>query len=356
MRRILLILLALAVVAESVDAQKIGVWRRGVPTTGSASSAPSSWYNSTNTKGVWLMEESSGSRANQTTGGASLSDVGTTPTTTTVADVMQGTRAIDPTGSTTEYLYCADATSGCGTTLDHASGTNAFGAWVATDSTGNLRRIIEKGTSTTTAVSDGYMLGRATGNANIQCNWDATVISGANNSIPSGTNVHVACRRDSTNGQAFLNGWPSGSAAAASAPGNNANPFRVASRSSATSANQAWDGRIDEVFYIATSPSDAQMCRIARCGYDGTYCACDGSTAYKSCVSNTDCQVHSVNGTCDLGSTSNASYGTCAGRMYGICNGGSNVDRPCTSATESSDCPSSYCKLCAAVACDNAGP
>lgn len=351
MIRLVALLLALAI-GSPAEAVPLAVKRRLYPSVGSASSAPSSWYNSTNTKGVWLMEESSGNRANQTTGGPTLSDAGTTPTTTAAGSVMQGTRALDPGAGTSEYLTWTDS----GTTLDHSSGGNAFGAWVATDATGNLRRIIEKGTSTTTAVSDGYMLGRATGNANIQCNWDSTVVSGVNNSLPASTNLHVACRKDGTNGRAFLNGHPSGTATAASAPGDNGNPFRVGSRSSAATASQQWDGRIDEVFYIATNPSDAQMCRIARCGFDGTYCACDGSTGYKTCITDADCQVHSPNGVCDRGSASNSTYGTCAGRMYGICNGGANVNLPCTSANESSDCPSSYCKLCTPVACDNAGP
>lgn len=347
--------LLVVLVALPADAVPLSVKRRLYPTTGTSSTAPTSWTGNTNTYGVWYMEESSGNRANEKSGGAALTDSGTTPTTT--SSVMQGSRALDM--DTTTRLACTDGTSGCGGTsaLDF-NGAMTIGAWASTDATGNLRRIIAKGTSTTTANSTGYMLGRATGNATAVCYWQGTGVEAAANSFPASTYIHVACRRDSTNGRPYVNGWPQGTNTAVTAGANTTSDFRIGSRADATGASQSWDGRIDEVFAIGTNASDAQICRIARCGVDGTYCLCDGSSAtnYKSCITNADCQISSSNGTCDLGSTSNASYGTCAGRMYGVCNGGSNVDKPCTSANESSDCPSSYCKLCAPVACNSSGP
>lgn len=341
--------------ASLADAGPLSVKRRLYPTTGTASSAPASWTNNTNTYGVWYMEESSGNRANQKSGGSALTDSGTTPTTTT--DVMQGSRALDM--DTTTRLACTDAACGGTTGLDF-NGPMTIGAWVSTDLTGNLRRIIAKGTSTTTANSTGYMLGRATGNATVVCYWQGTGVEAAANSFPASTYIHAACRRDSANGRPYVNGFPQGTNTAVTAGANTTGDFRIGSRSDATTAAQSWDGRIDEAFAIGTNASDAQICRIARCGMDGTYCACDGSTNYKTCITDADCKVNSVNGVCDISTGANNANtaGKCTGRMYGVCNGGANIDKPCTFLNEATDCPSSYCKLCdvSAVACNNTGP
>jgi len=346
MRRLALIALIL-LLASVAGAQSFAVQRRAWPTTGSAASQPAVWSDNANTVATWFFEESSGTRDNvQGTADRDLTDSGTTPTIT--SSVMQGDRALDFDNST--RLLCTDANCGGTSALDF-NGPMTVGCWAWTDVTGNLRRIWAKGTSTTTANTTGYMGGRPA-SGEFGCYSQATTVLASSNTFPDLKWIHVLCRRDATHTRPYVNGRPSGTNTATTAAANTAGEFRIGSRSDATGASQSWDGRIDECAAINTNASDSQICRIARCGMDGEFCACDGSTGYKSCITDVDCQQYSQKGTCDTKSGS-ATVNTCAGRMVGTCTGGADVDEPCSSDSE---CASSSCTFCTPVACNDGGP
>ena len=301
-----LILLIATLVPVFAYAQRISVFKMIPPTAGgNVGVQPSVWSDNTNTRAVWFLEED-GTTNRVSQKDNSVMELAESASISRSSTFQQGTYSNDLTG--TPYLQCTHATCGSSTQLG-IQGNYTAGCWAQPDVTSNLRRIMAKGTSTTTVNSTGYMVAR-TSSSTLQCENTTTESISSANSFPVSTWTHAVCRYDGTNIRPLINGVVSGSNVAAGAPGATTTPFRIGARADNTSTNQTWDGLLDECFVVASSLTDGQICRIARCGFDGEFCVCDDSptTAYKPCVSNWDCRDYSVYGTCNL------TDGTCSGR------------------------------------------
>jgi len=93
-------------------------------------------------------------------------------------------------------------------------------------------------------------------------------------------------------------------------------------------------GRMDEVGIADVAFTAAEICKVQRCGIDGTLCTCDSgtTTAYKTCSVDTDCR--------DLaGGGSDVSCPTCS--SIALCEGGRCRGRAST---------------CVLTTCDSAAP
>jgi hypothetical protein len=98
---------------------------------------------------------------------------------------------------------------------------------------------------------------------------------------PSGTWRHVTCRFDSAAGEltSLADGLVQSIDFIAQVAG--VDDFRIGSL---PGQDGAW-GQFDEIFFIDSALTDAQVLRVVACGIDGTLCACDrvDLAAYASC-------------------------------------------------------------------------
>jgi hypothetical protein len=279
------------------------IMRRGYPTTGTSTSQPPTWVDNANTRAVWYLEETTTTvRDNAETDAAN--DLSHSGSPTQNADAKQGSFSNE--FATGQYLECTNAN--CGTDMN-ITGVHTTGCWIYADVSSNLRRILARGTSSTTANTTGYAITRTSG-SELSCWTQNQNSDSTGNALPVSTWKHAVCAYSGTQLRPFIDGTAVGSLTTTTAPGTNTNPFRLASRSDATTANQQWDGLLDECFVIAANVAASSICRIARCGMAGEYCVCDGTTPanYKSCITDIDCKAYSDKGTCDT------TAGTCRGR------------------------------------------
>lgn len=300
-----LIILLCVLLPAVASAQRIQVIKRVTPTAGGGGSQPPIWSDNTNTRGVWFLEET-GTTDRDNAQGTATRDLAESTSFNNDTSAKQGTYSNSFTAG--PYLECTDANCGGTSALD-LTGAYTIGCWVYPTSSSNLRRIIAKGTSTASVNSTGYMMGR-TSSSTLHCENTTTESVSSASSNPVNTWTHSVCRWDATNLRPYIDGVASGSNVASVNPANVTNPFRIGARSDATTANQTFDGLLDECFVVRASMSDAQICRVARCGFDGEFCVCDDSptTSYKPCYSDADCKDYSVYGTC------NTTDSTCSGR------------------------------------------
>lgn len=345
MLRVIVIILLLV---SSISDAKMSVTRPKalIATSGGSAQAPEIWSNNTNTRAVWFLEENTtATRDNaEGTAGNDLDPITTLPNDGTTGNFKQGSYSND--FNTSNYLRCTDANCGGTSELDF-TGAYTMGCWGYADTAGTNRRLWAK--TATGATTTGYYAQRTNSSNRLSCVNTNTQVDAAATSFSVNEWVHAVCNYTGSQVQPYVNGTASGTITNVSAPANVAGEFRLGMRSDSTTAANAWDGRLDECFVVAASLSAGQICRIARCGFDGEYCLCDGSSAtnYKTCLSNLDCMTYSTKGTCDTDS------GTCRGRMIGVCSGGSNANEPCENNT---GCSGGSCVECTPVACNDAGP
>lgn len=341
--------LALFIALLAIPASGMKVIHRGQVTVGGPTQAPAIWSDNTNTRAVWFLEESGGSTRVNAKGTTTmqLTAQTTLPTDGTTGNFMQGTFSND--FDTTNYLKCTDTVGGAG----NCGGTSALdfttsytiGCWGYADTAGTNRRLMSKTASG--AVTTGYYMQRTNSSNRLSCVNTNTQVDAAATTFSVGEWVHAVCTYNGTNVQPYVNGTASGTATAVATPADVTGEFRLGMRSDATTAANAWDGRLDECFVVAGALSAAQVCRIARCGMDGEYCVCDGGTPanYHACNANIDCLQYGTTGTC--------TGGTCSGRSNGVCVSGSNAGEPCAVA---GDCTGGTCTQCTPVACNDSGP
>lgn len=317
-----------------------------VVTVSGSAQAPEVWSDNTNTRAVWFLEEDTtttrdnaeGTSGNDLTAQTSLPRDG--------SDFKQGSYSND--FDTSNYLKCTDANCGGTSELDFASSSPyTIGCWGIADTAGTNRRLMAKtasGASTT-----GYYMQRTNSSNRLSCINTNTQVNAGATSFSTGEWVHAVCKYTGSQVQPFIMGTASGTITSVTTPANVNGDFRLGMPSDSTTAANAWDGRLDECFVIAASVGDSSICRIARCGFNGEYCLCDGGTPanYRSCVSDLDCRTYSTKGKCDTDSS------TCRGRMIGVCSGGSNAGEPCENNT---GCSGGSCAECTPVACNDAGP
>jgi hypothetical protein len=273
-----------------------------------AGEAPADWSSSFD--GIWLLEESSGTRDNTGTCGGTPSDCDLSevnpPIGNDTTNKMEGSAAADFTAANTEYLTCADATC---TTLDYSSDAS-WGCW-ARATQDSQDRIIDKEDTT-----DGYRLQRRSQDEQ-RCSVEASNVlvhaDGANNSWPNdNAYYHVACVFDDVSNtlQPFLNGATSGSGSTANALGASTRDFEL----SANTSGAAWEGQLDECWTIGDVLTAAEICRICSIQIDGGLGWCDDTpTAYEACSTDADCNGRA--GAC------NTTDSLCTGRNDSKCLG-----------------------------------
>ncbi len=349
--RSLIVALAL-LISTCAFAGGISVNRRAFPSVGGSTAQPSTWATNANTRAVWFLDENGSSNRVNAQGTSTRDLVAGASIANNTTDFKQGVASADPTGTTTSFLNCTDANCGGTTALDFTT-TFTFGCWAVSDVTNNTRRIVSKGTTTTTANSTGYELTR-NGSGDLQCWTGGSSVGFTTGTTPVSQWWHATCVYTGTQIQPYLNGKASGTLTSSTAPTDTAGAFTLGSRSDTRTANQGWSGRLDECFVIKANVGASSVCRIARCGMGGEFCVCDGGTPanYHTCITDADCKQYSQFGTCDTEAGS-ATVGKCAGRIMGTCAGGGNVNDACFS---DADCPSSTCSPCSPVACNDAGP
>ena len=346
MRFVIFLIIFIIIPTYVLAGYRIHKPRAMIVTVGGSAQQPEIWSNNTNTRAVWFLEETTtATRDNaEGTSGNDLAPQTTLPNDGTSGNFKQGYYSND--FDTTHYLACTDANCGGTSELDF-TGVYTMGCWGYADTAGTNRRLWAK--TPNNSITTGYYAQRTNSSNRLSCVNTNTTVNAATTSFSTGEWVHAVCNYTGSQVQPYINGTASGTITSVSAPANVNGDFRLGMRSDSTTAANAWDGRLDECFVVAASLSAGQICRIARCGFDGEYCLCDGGTAsnYRSCASDLDCRTYSPKGTCDTDS------GTCQGRMIGVCSGGSNAGEPCENNT---GCSGGSCAECTPVACNDSGP
>lgn len=114
-------------------------------------------------------------------------------------------------------------------------------------------------------------------------------------------------------------------------------------------------GNLDECVYVRGRPTDATICRLARCGPNGERCRCDGGTPanYKSCTDNNDCLPSGICAETQPGSGTKTCSGYGVGRCVEATDTTTGADAWCDA---DADCPGSNCVFCTLPACNQALP
>lgn len=324
----LVLTLIICLLTSNAWSQKIGMGRRSVPSVAGGYTLPYVWSDNTNVKGLWYLEENTTSNRVNAQGTTNYNLVPSASTARSSSIFKQGTYSVDLTSTT--YLSCTDANCG-GTSAFDLTGNFSIGCWAYPTSSSNLRRILSKGASTTTASSSGFELSR-NGSSALYCAINGTSQTSTGSMLVN-TWSNSICTWDGTNLKGYINGSQQVASTAASNGTNRTEDLRVGTRATSDTANQRFQGYLDECFIInGTAISQQQACRIAKCGFDGEYCLCSNSptTAFRPCTGDSDCRV--------AGSIT-CSGSKCAGRPYSSC----SIDSDCNPYTNIALCVGGYC-------------
>lgn len=240
------------------------------PRAAGGASTPLDWTASFNA--VWLLEEASGTRANETSticgSSCDFSDNNTVTQDTT--HYIEGSAGASVLGTNNEYLSA--------TSFDTLPGTGDFsvGMWFynsGSDDIGNILTFLD-------AQADGIYIQNHSGNNQIGCYLDGA--STLTSPDCDGEWCHVACTY-ANDADDEVNLYIDG--AAASSPGTltSRNSYQGNNNRSVPDYRSAFDidATFDEVWSIAdTELTGAQIARIAACGVDGTSgpCTCSGTS------------------------------------------------------------------------------
>ena len=231
--------------------------------------APSDWSSSF--VAWWNMDETSGNRAQS--GGT----CGTDCNLLSASAPGAGTYAKEGTGSAgfvsdnNENLDCADVTCD---ELDFTASDVTWGGWF------RFTKAHEAGTETfvfeNTDASQGYASRITTSDT-----WKCTVATGGTFSPASGSTTlgdgrwrFLACRY--TNSGPILEAMVDINTEATSSPAGisgDAGQFEIGLEN----GNRSIDGDVDMVFVANDILTNAELCRIAACGIDGSLCSCNGA-------------------------------------------------------------------------------
>lgn len=309
----------------------------------------------------WMLGEASGTRAK--TGGTcsgtscDLTNVaGTVSQDTDAADTLFNGGASAFFAGNSARLGCPDAT--CVATRVVTS--VAYGCYLKPDSLQPFAEIMGRYLSLGGGNADGYRMETGTDGDAITCAFAAGGSPGfaasTAGTVAAGKWVAVGCRGDGTAGpnnalyRAFINGRQSGSTTNIGQPITGAAQDYTLGDSPAA-GNAGMTGH-KQACWISGSPvSDSTFARNAACSPFGSLCKCDGidHTQYKTCSSSSDCRIGG-------NTTALCTAGTCRGVDLGTCQGGSNVGKWCSVATQSTDCPGSTCTLSTLPNCDVSAP
>ena len=271
---------------------------------------------------VWSLDEASGTRANQsvTSCGANCNLAPTNNPTNDTVNFREGTASGNFARASARYLSCAIGST-CGPL--NLNGNFTLVGWLrpaSLPSSGNVLSWIDSETNASTggyfanidsARSNHYTCGIC--NLSGACNETDSGIAGA-----VGAWRHVACQYTASahSLQTFVDGAASGPAMTSLTyvPESGGTIFTVSNISPHT-----WDGDIDEVGVHPGAVAASSICRISRCGIDGSLCRCDGTTPtqYKSCTTDADC-----------GTTGKCNAGTCSGRALACALPACNTSQP----------------------------
>lgn len=199
-------------------------------------------------KGVWHLEEASGTRADSTANANNLADNNT---------VTQGTGKIgngaDFESSNTEYLSITDASQ---TGLDITSDFS-FSSWLSIESSLGVGVEAHIGNKKNIGVDNGGWFSRyRNSGGTYQFTMTLYTSAGANDAftlnytLTPGTLYHFAFTWDSSTSTArfFINGVQQGSdqTGTITSIGNTPNPFQIGVRNNAGTPTSSWDGIMDE--------------------------------------------------------------------------------------------------------------
>lgn len=265
--------------------------------TAGTTAAPS-WAASTALVAGWNLDQDTLNTRTKTWGTSAAADLGVdctaAPLDSTVGHYLEGAGGGRCTTGNGQFYH----TSNADLTLTSDS---TWACFVYADS-GVDAAIINKGGYN--SATSGYAMDRANGATALRCQVGtgaANVQDYTASSAPASTLIHGACRWSSGSGKlsSCVNGICSAGTTSA-APATDSNLFLLG----------AIGATVDECTIWTTALSDANICRLARCGVTGSRCACDGSNpaAYASCTTDGDCG----GATCDTNATS-PHYHTCAG-------------------------------------------
>lgn len=231
--------------------------------------APTDWSSSF--VAWWDMDEASGTRDALGSCGADCDLSATTTSPGAGTYFKEGTGSSGWVSSNDENLRCADATCD---ELDFTSTDVTYGGWfrfTAPTQGGTETFVLEN-----TDASSGYA-------ARIDLNekWKCTVATGASFTPAVGTTTvsdsvwrFLVCR--------YTNSGPTLEAMVNINTEATASPTGIAADAGQFElglavTDRSIDGDVDMVFVIDDTLTNAELCRIAACGIDGSLCSCNGA-------------------------------------------------------------------------------